>query len=83
MLYLLGVWLRRLPDKFSTEAQRERIARTRSKACEWLPWLLVLAPLPVGGTIIIVAGFFRLRPALTAAVLLASEALWRAMPYLR
>lgn len=81
--YGVGVWLRRMPERVSTEEQRARIEAMRGAAREWLPWLLVLAPTPVGGVVVMAAAFFRLTPAKVAAIVVASEILWRAMPYLR
>ena len=84
ILYFLGMLLRRWPERAGGSAeQREHIARMRAQAQGIIPWLLVFAPLPVGGMIIIAAGFFRLRPARVAAILVASELLYRAMPYLQ
>jgi len=83
LLYAIGVWLRRMPERVSTHEQRARIEAMREKAREWLPWLLVLSPTPVGGVVIMAAAFFRLSPRKVAAIVLLSELLWRAMPYLR
>ena len=83
ILYFLGMLLRRWPEKVSTDQQRARIEEMRGKAHSILPWLLVFAPLPVGGMLIIAAGFFRLRPAKIAAILVACEILYRSMPYLQ
>jgi membrane protein YqaA with SNARE-associated domain len=80
--YAMGCWLRRAPEKFSTEAQRARIEGIRGAAREWLPWLLVLSPTPLGGMVVMAAAFFRLKLALIVAVVVASEAVFRAMPYL-
>lgn len=76
--YALGIWLRRLPERVSTDAQRARIERSRARAREWLPWLLVLSPTPIGQIFVVAAGYFRL----AWAVIVASEILFRAMPYL-
>ncbi len=81
--YAVGVWLRRMPERVSTEEQRARIDAMRGAAREWLPWLLVLSPTPVGGVVVMAAGFFRLHPRRVAAIVLASELLFRAIPYLR
>ncbi|MDX2095937.1 MAG: hypothetical protein SFW64_08385 [Alphaproteobacteria bacterium] len=81
--YAVGVWLRRMPERVSTEAQRARIEAMRGAAREWLPWLLILSPTPVGGVVVMAAGFFRLTPAKVAAIVVASEILFRAMPYIR
>lgn len=83
LLYAIGVWLRRMPEKVSTPLQQARIESMRKTAREWLPWLLVLAPTPIGGITIIAAAFFRLRPAMVGGIVIAAEILWRAMPYLR
>lgn len=83
LLYAIGAWLRRMPERVSTEAQRVRIEKMRGAAREWLPWLLVLSPTPVGGVIIIAAGFFRLNWRLVALIIVISEVVYRAMPYLR
>jgi membrane protein YqaA with SNARE-associated domain len=82
LLYALGAWLRRLPERVSTDAQRARIESMRKGAGEFLPWLLIFSPLPIGGIFIIAAAFFRLRPAMVAAIVAASEGLFRAMPYI-
>ena len=82
ILYFIGMLLRRWPEKTSTDEKRAQMESVRAKAQSIIPWLLVFAPLPVGGMIVIAAGFFRLRPAKVALILIASEALYRAMPYL-
>lgn len=82
ILYLIGVWLRRLPKKISTEEQQARIEKLRAVAQEWLPWLLVLAPSPVGGMLIIAAGFFAIRPWMAALAVTAGEVAWRVSPLL-
>lgn len=81
--YGVGVWLRRMPERVSTEEQRARIEAMRKGAGEWLPWLLVLSPTPVGGVVVMAAGFFRLSPRKIMAIVVASEILFRAIPYLR
>jgi membrane protein YqaA with SNARE-associated domain len=81
--YAVGIWLRRMPERVSTEEQRARIEKMRGAAREWLPWLLVLSPTPLGGVVVMAAGFFRLRPVMVLAIVFASEILFRAMPYLR
>jgi membrane protein YqaA with SNARE-associated domain len=81
--YGVGVWLRRMPERSSTEVQRARIEAMRKAAHEWLPWLLVLSPTPLGGVVVMAAGFFRLRLAMVFLVVIASEILFRAIPYLR
>jgi membrane protein YqaA with SNARE-associated domain len=83
VLYAIGVWLRRMPERVSTDAQQVKIEKLRAVAHEWLPWLLVLAPTPVGGVLVMAAGFFRLNPRLAWAVILLSEMVFRAMPYVR
>lgn len=83
ILYFIGMLLRRWPERASTDEKRAQMENVRTKAQSIVPWMLVFAPLPVGGMIIIAAGFFRLRPAKVAIILLASEALYRAMPYLQ
>ncbi len=81
--YAMGIWLRRMPARVSSEAQRARVERMRVPAREWLPWLLVLAPTPIGSIFVMAAGFFRLDWRLVWAVLFVSECLFRAMPYVR
>jgi membrane protein YqaA with SNARE-associated domain len=81
-LYLIGIWLRRLPERVSTESQRGRIEKLRTVANEWLPWLLILSPTPVGGVLIMAAGFFAVRPWLAAAMVVIAEIAWRAAPVL-
>ncbi|PZP86061.1 MAG: hypothetical protein DI582_03960 [Azospirillum brasilense] len=82
LLYAVGVWLRRVPKKVSTEAQQDRIEKLRGAAMHWLPWLLILSPTPVGGMLILAAGFFGLRPFVAALAILGGEILWRASPLL-
>lgn len=81
--YLVGVWLRRAPERMSNEEQRARIEKMRKAASFWLPYLLVLSPTPVGGVVVMAAGFFRMKPALVMAIILLAEGVFRAMPYLR
>lgn len=81
VLFAIGILLRRMPERVSTEEQRARIEVMRLHAHFWLPYLLVLSPTPVGGIIVIAAGFFRMKPALAGAVIVASEVVFRAMPY--
>lgn len=81
--YAVGVWLRRMPERVSSDEQRARIEAMRGTAREWLPWLLILAPTPLGGVVVMAAAFFRLTPAKVAAIVVASEVLFRAIPYLR
>lgn len=82
IFYLLGIFLRRMPERVSTEEQQQRIVAMRKTAHGWLPYLLVLAPTPVGGVVVMAAAFFRMKPSLVLVIVLATEALWRAMPYL-
>lgn len=82
ILYTIGIWLRRLPQKISTAPQQERIEKLRAVAKEWLPWVLILSPTPVGGVLVIAAGFFNIRPWLAALAILAGEIAWRAAPLL-
>lgn len=82
LLYAIGVWLRRLPARVSTEAQRAKIESVRSVAHSWLPWLLFLAPTPIGGMLTIAAGFFAIRRAIAAVAILAAEIAWRVSPLL-
>lgn len=82
VLYAVGIWLRRLPKKVSTDAQQERVAAMRAVAHEWLPWLLILSASPVGGILIMAAGFFAIRPWKVALMLVAAEIAWRAAPVL-
>ncbi|MES2985073.1 MAG: hypothetical protein V4735_07800 [Pseudomonadota bacterium] len=83
LLYLLGRWLRRWPERVSTDEQRARIEAMRAAAGSWLPWLLVLSPTPVGAIIIVAAGFFSIRPRVAAAAIIAAEIAWRTVPYWR
>lgn len=81
VLYAIGIWLRRMPERVSTEAQRARIEVMRKHADFWLPYLLVLSPTPIGGIFVVAAGFFRVKPGLAWLVILLSELVFRAMPY--
>lgn len=81
--YAVGIWLRRMPERVSTEEQRARIEKMRAGAHFWLPWLLILAPTPVGGVVVMASAFFRLPKKPTLAIVIAAEILFRAMPYLR
>lgn len=81
--YAVGVWLRRMPERVSTDEQHERIKKMQSAAGGWLPWLLILSPTPIGGLLVMAAAFFRLHPRKVAAIVFASEILFRAIPYLR
>lgn len=80
--YVVGVWLRRMPERVSSDEQRARIDAMRGAANEWLPWLLILSPTPVGGVVVMAAGFFRMRAAMVVVIATGSEMLFRAMPYL-
>ncbi len=83
VLYFVGMLLRRWPERAaSTDEKRTQMENVRARAQSIIPWLLIFAPLPVGGMIIIAAAFFRLRPARVAVILVATEILYRAMPYL-
>lgn len=78
ILYVIGVRMRRLPERVSTEEQRARIAKLEQPARFWLPYILVLAPTPLGTVLLLAAGFFGIRVWLTALVVVAGEILWRA-----
>ncbi len=80
--YAIGVWLRRMPERVSTEEQRARIEAMRKGAGHWLPWLLILSPTPVGGVVVMASGFFALRPLVVVLMIVASEVLWRLIPML-
>ncbi len=82
VLYGFGVWIRRWPERISTEAQQARIESMRSIARQWLPYLLVLSPTPLGGILIVAAGFFRLTPIVAGLAIVAAEVLWRISPML-
>lgn len=79
--YLFGIWLRRMPERVSTPEQQLNIEMLRVQAHFWLPYLLVLAPTPVGGVVVMAAGFFRMKPWKVAGIVVVTEVLWRAMPY--
>lgn len=83
LYYAAGVFLRRMPERVSTDEQRARIEKMRGVAHYWLPYLLVLSPTPVGGVVVMAAGFFRFAPKLALIIVIASEIVFRAMPYLR
>lgn len=83
LLFLFGVWLRRIPRKISTAEQQARVEKMQGVAHEWLPWLLILSPMPVGSMLIIAAGFFRTRPRLAIFVIVVAEIIWRALPFVR
>lgn len=80
ILYGIGIWLRRMPDRFSTDTQQARVEYMRATANEWLPWLLVLSASPIGGMLIIAAGFFAVKPWKVATMLVVAEIAWRAAP---
>ncbi len=80
ILYFFGVWLRRMPERISTPEQRERVKALETKLRGWMPYLLILAPTPVGNAIIIASGFFCMRPWLAATMIILAEVLWRASP---
>ncbi len=82
MLYGIGVWLRRMPERVSTPEQQVRIEAMRAAAREWLPWLLILSASPIGCVLIMAAGFFRLPPRIAALSIIAAEVLWRISPVL-
>lgn len=82
ILYAIGVWLRRMPERISTPEQRERIEKIRGVATEWLPWLLILSPTPFGGVLIIAAGFFAIRKEVAALMIIVAEVVWRFSPML-
>ncbi len=82
LLYALGIWLRRMPAEVSTESQQQRIKQLHAVANGWLPWVLILSPTPIGGVLIVAAGFFAMRPWLAFAVIVAAEIAWRASPLL-
>lgn len=82
LLYAVGIWLRRMPEKVSTDPQRARIEKIRIVATTWLPWLLILAPTPVGGILVMAAGFFAISPLRAGTMILAAEILWRVSPLL-
>lgn len=81
--YGIGIWLRRMPAKVSTPEQIAKVEKLRATANYWLPWLLVLAPTPLGGVVVMAAGFFEIAGKKVLAIVIAAEILWRAMPYLR
>ncbi len=76
-LYFLGIRMRRLPERISTDAQRERIAALGKEAKFWLPYTLILAPTPLGTVLVIAAGFFGIRWWWVALITLAAECAWR------
>lgn len=82
VLYAVGVWLRRLPEKVSTESQRARVENIRRVADQWLIWLLILSPTPVGGILIIASGFFAIPKVKAMLAITAAELLWRLSPML-
>lgn len=82
LYFLFGIFLRRMPEKVSTEEQQLRIEVMRAQAHFWMPYLLVLAPTPVGGVVVMAAAFFRMKPWKVALIVLVTEIVWRAMPYI-
>ena len=82
LLYGFGVWLRRMPQRISTEEQRARIVALEKGICRWLPYLLILSPTPIGNAIIIAAGFFCLRPRTATIMIVLAEVAWRSSPLL-
>lgn len=80
ILYVVGWRMRALPARISNEAQQERIAKLEKPAREWLPYLLILSPTPLGTVLLLAAGFFRLKPVITAFIVLVAELFWRASP---
>lgn len=77
VLYVLGVRMRALPEKHSSEEQKIRIAALEKKAHFWLPYLLILAPTPLGTVVLLAAGFFCIRWWLVLGVTLAAECAMR------
>lgn len=82
LVYWLGARLRRLPAQVSDASQQARIEKMRLAAVAWLPWLLFLGPTPVGGVLVLAAGFFEVKPLFAALMLVAGEVAWRASPLL-
>lgn len=80
ILFWIGVGLRRMPERVSTAEQQARIETMRAGAQHWLPWLLILSPTPMGVILIIAAGFFRVKPMVAAAAIVAAEILFRLSP---
>lgn len=83
LYYVAGILLRRMPERVSTEEQQARIEAMRKAAGGWVPYLLILAPTPVGGVVVMATAFFRYKLAIAVPIILAAEVLFRAMPYLR
>ncbi|MFM9890361.1 MAG: hypothetical protein ACKVOE_06975 [Rickettsiales bacterium] len=82
LLYLIGVRLRRLPKHISDASQQARIETIRHVASAWLPWLLFMGPTPVGGVLVLAAGFFGVKPWIATLMLVSGEAAWRISPLL-
>lgn len=82
LVYWMGTRLRRLPRHLSDASQQARIEKIRLAATAWLPWLLFLGPTPVGGVLVLAAGFFEIKPLFAALMLVAGEVAWRASPLL-
>lgn len=80
LLYAVGIWLRRMPSKVSTPEQQARIGKLKTAADEWLPWMLILSPTPIGGMLVMAAGFFAIRPWKVLTMLLVAEFAWRGAP---
>lgn len=82
ILYGIGVWLRRMPDRFSSDMQQARVEYMRATAHAWLPWLLILSASPIGGMLVLAAGFFAIKPWKVVLMLVIAEIAWRAAPLL-
>lgn len=82
ILYFIGTRMRRLPDRFSTDMQQARVEYLRATAHEWLPWLLILSASPIGGMLVLAAGFFAVKPWKVVTMLVVAEVAWRAAPLL-
>lgn len=80
LLYFVGILLRRAPKHVSTAEQQERIKKMHLAAGQWLPWLLILSPTPVGPMLVVAAGFFAVKPWRAALMIVAAEVLWRTSP---
>ena len=79
--YAVGCLLRPLPQRVSTPGQQARIEAMRPHARRLLPWLLLLAPTPLGGVVVMAAAFFRLPLRHVLVPVIASEILWRTLLY--
>lgn len=80
LCYGIGIALQRVPAKVSNEAQHARIESMRTVSRAWLPWLLILTPLPVGGMLAMASGFFAIRPWVAGGMVVVAEVLWRVSP---